>query len=187
MSENGGIICINSDNETACNVVNTNLIVCKSFIAASKDTLNGTSQKGYVFKQKMHLFFDQYLVEQEQLDALRYNSILKYSPDLENISPVYDQRNSHSIYTRFKDILSSHVSKFLGVERTTLMESGWDNEQFYMAVKYNFEQKWPRLGNPDDICHCVEYLKDKPKWHAFYDANKSGDTENHKCPIGQKK
>jgi hypothetical protein len=190
---------------TACNSVNTtveganrrrgtgytrneDLIVCKLFIAASEDALNGTSQKGYVFKLKMHLFFVQYLVEQEQLDALRYSSTLKLSTDLENIPPVYDRRNSHSIYTRFKEILSARVSKFLGVEKTTLMESGWDKERFYMAVKYNFEQKWPRLGNPDDIRHCVEYLKDKPKWHAFYDANNSCDDENHhKRPIGQKK
>jgi hypothetical protein len=124
--------------------------------------LNGTSQKGYVFKLKMP-FFVQYLVEQEKLDA----STLKLSTDLENIPPVYDRQNSHSIYTRLKEILSARVSKFLGVEKATLMESGWDKERFYMAVKYSSEQKWSHLGNPDDICHCVEYLKDKPKWHAF--------------------
>jgi hypothetical protein len=165
---------------------NEDLIVCKSFIAASEDALSGTSQKGFIFKQKMYSFFLQYLSEQEQLDYLRYSSLLKHTGP-ENTLPVYDRRNATSIHTRFNDHLSLRVSKFMGVEKSTNMESGWDTERFYYAVKYNFEQKWPRLGNPDDIRHCVEYLKDKPKWHSYHLGNITSETPNHKRPSGQKK
>jgi hypothetical protein len=163
------------------------LIICKSFIAASEDAITGAYQKANVFKNKMHNFFLQFLVEQEQLDALRYSTALKFaSPD--NVLPVYDRRNPASIHARFKEVLSCRVSKFLAVESSTIMASGWDTERYYLAVKHNFEQKWPRLGNADEIRQCVDYLRDKPKWNAYLHANTTGiESANFKRPTGQKK
>jgi hypothetical protein len=44
-----------------------------------------------------------------------------------------------------------------------------------------------RLGNQNDIRHCVEYLKDKPKWHSYHQANITSERPNHKRPSRQKK
>jgi hypothetical protein len=161
-------------------------IICKSFIAASEDAITGAYQKAFIFKNKMHNFYLQFLVEQEQLDALRYSTALKFaSPD--NVLPVYDCRNPASIHARFKEVLSHKVSKFLAVENSTIMASGWDTERHYMAVKHNFEQK-PRLGNADEIRQCADYLSDEPKWNAYLHANATGsDSTNYKRPPGQKK
>jgi hypothetical protein len=162
------------------------LIVCKAFIAASEDAITGTSQRANCFKNKMHQFYIQYLVEQEKLDKIRYNATFQLSSS-DNLNPIYDRRNPSSIHGRFKDVLSGRVSKFIAVENSTVMASGWDTERYYMAVKHNFEQKWPRHGNADDIRHCVDYLRDKPKWQAFNHANQSNESTNHKRPVGQKK
>jgi hypothetical protein len=45
------------------------LLVCKSFMAASEDALTGTSQ--ILCVQALHRFNQQYLLEQEKLDALQ--------------------------------------------------------------------------------------------------------------------
>jgi hypothetical protein len=120
------------------------------------------------------------------MDELHYSTAFQISSS-DNAVPVYDRNNPSSNHRRFKDVLYSRVSKFIAVESFTVMASGWDTERFYMAVKHNFEQNWPKLGNADDTRHCVEYLKDKPKWQAFYHANQSNEVSSHKRPIGQKK
>jgi hypothetical protein len=134
------------------------LIVCKAFISASEDSITGTSQRANSFKNKMHQFYIQYLVEQEKQVGICYNAMFQLSSS-DNSIPINDRRNPSSIHGRFKDVLSGRVSKFIAVE--TVMVSGWDTERYYMAVKHNFEQKLPRLGNADDIRHCIEYLRDK--------------------------
>lgn len=47
------------------------LMACKVFIAGSEDAQVGKSQKGKVFKKKMHKFYNLFLIEQEKRDAQR--------------------------------------------------------------------------------------------------------------------
>jgi hypothetical protein len=86
-----------------------------------------------------------------------------------------------------KDFLAGQVSKFIAVKSSTATSSGWDTERNYMIVKHIFERKWPRLENADDICHCMDYLRDNPKWQAFTHANQSKDNSIHKRSVGQKR
>ena len=161
------------------------LLICKSFIAASEDAVLGTSQKVSLFRVSMHTYYEKCLQEQEQLNQIRYQHY-NHNGIESNTVMVYSRRKPDSIYSRFKDHISPRVTKFLGVKKTVLKESGWDDQMHYQAVKLTYEQRYDKLGNPDDFIACVEYLQDKPKWHAFNDANNNTDA-NHKRPTGQKK
>jgi hypothetical protein len=85
----------------------------------------------------------------------------------DTIVPIYERRNGNTLHRRFTTNLSLRCSKFMGVEETTPMESGWNPEMHYMACKEIYESRYPRLGNPDDFRHCYNYLMTKPKWHAY--------------------
>ncbi|MCU0336747.1 MAG: hypothetical protein MUF12_02710 [Sediminibacterium sp.] len=98
---------------------------------------------------------------------------------------IFERRSGNSIYTRFSKQIAPKVSKYLGVEKSVKEESGWDKHRYYMAVKKMYEDRNPTLGNPDEFIACVEYLRDKPKWHAYMAAN--NEEETLKRPFGQKK
>jgi hypothetical protein len=68
------------------------------------------------------------------MDRLRVNGQVQ-----DGIINVYDRRNGVTIFCCFKDVLSYKCSKFLGVEATTTMESGWNNDTHYQACKHIFE------------------------------------------------
>ena len=51
---------------------------------------------------------------------------------------------------------------------------------------YSGKEGSKTYGNPDDFRVCADYLEDKPKWHAFAEANHS-ESDTHQRPVGQKK
>jgi hypothetical protein len=109
------------------------LLACKAFIAASEDALVGASQKGKQFKFKMFTICNLILKEQEQIEQQRLSA--------RSVSPlplVYEWRSPDAIYDRFK-LVSHECSKLLGVEKTTVMESGWDQVKFDAGVDYHLE------------------------------------------------
>jgi hypothetical protein len=57
-------------------------------------------------------------------------------------------------------------SNFLGVNKTTPMESVWNVEKHYLACKFTQENHYPCLGNPEDVCACYDYVRNKVKWHS---------------------
>jgi hypothetical protein len=86
---------------------------------------------------------------------------------MEKINQIYDRRNGNTLHRRFTGNLSLRCSKFMGVEETTPMESGWNLDMHYLACKEIYTHRFPCLGNPDDFRHCYDYLKGRPKWHSF--------------------
>jgi hypothetical protein len=158
------------------------LLVCKAFIAASEDSQCGASQKIAQFKQKMWSCYSTLLEEQERMDCARVNGRLS-----NGIITVYDRRNGVTLLRRFKDVLSYRCSKFLGVEETTPMESGWNAEKHYKACKHTYENRFPRLGNPDDFHLCYVYLQSKPKWHSYQRSQSILTDKINVRPNGKKK
>lgn len=165
---------------TACE----ELLACKAFIATSEDAQVGTSQKGKVFKDKMYKLYLIFLVEQEKRDSQRLSAV-KFNNLVLAPAVVYDRCSPEAIYDRFK-IVSHKCSKLLGIEATTTWESGWDQSKYDAAVNHHLKQKWPKLGSASDIRLSFDYLKGKPKWNAFMDAQVTG-TNKHKRPVGKKK
>jgi hypothetical protein len=90
----------------------------------------------------------------------------------------------NSIFARFKETISPRVMKYISSEETTTMESGWDEELFYLACKASFETLFPKFGNFDDVRGCKEYLEGKPKFANLRKlAEAGGDSKRATRPI----
>jgi hypothetical protein len=74
------------------------LLICKAFIAASEDSQTAAYQKASVFKIKMWQCYTRLLEEQERMDCVRVNGMLK-----DNLLPVYDCQNGNTLLWRVKD------------------------------------------------------------------------------------
>jgi hypothetical protein len=160
------------------------LLICKAWVSASEDSQTGSYQKLNVFKNKMWSCYVRLLEEQERMDVIRMRGNI-----MEKIVPIYDRRNGNTLHCCFTATLSLRCSKFLGVEETTPMESGWNADMHYYACKEIYESRYPRLGNPDDFRLCYDYLQSKPKWHS-YCLSQSVLSDKEKattCPNGQRK
>ena len=82
------------------------VIVSKAFIAASENALCGAHQKGKVFKA--HMFNIYVALIKEQLPRA-----------------MYPKRSANSIYNRFKGQVAPEVMRYMGIEETIDMGSGW--------------------------------------------------------------
>jgi hypothetical protein len=146
------------------------LLVSKAFVAASCDSIVDVVQKGHQFKAAMHTMYLELLKVQTELERSRLHALSKKSllcgdfvetEDL--VLDVFDKRNANSIFDRFKRHISPRVAKFVGIEATTDMESGWNDENLYQACRAKFCDRIPKFGDSDALRACIDYLKDKPK------------------------
>jgi hypothetical protein len=179
------------------NTQTEDLLVCKAFVAASTDSILGTSQKGHQFKATMHTMYIALLKEQTEIEKSRLFSLSQKAavqPDKEgsdNECEVYDLRNPNSVFDRFKRVISPRVAKFIGIEATTDMESGWNEENYYQACRAKFCDRYPKFGDCDIIRNCIEYLKTKPKWSIYnqaeMDKERSSNNRKQQRPVGNKK
>lgn len=160
------------------------LLVSKAWVATSEDPIAGANQKGHVFKHTMILNYNVCLDEQKQVDRNLYSRASTATREGTTANKVYPERNAQSIYTRFKDIISHRVSKFIGIEMTTDMASGENKEDYYNRCNLIFMKRYPNLGNFDDFRECKEYLEKKPKYSKYREAM-GGDKPER--PIGTKK
>jgi hypothetical protein len=162
-------------------------LVCKAFIAASKDPFAGTAQKGKDFRKKLHEKYRELLSQQLHLDRLKYSSAMADARLLISEPAIYKERNPDSIYSRFKDTLSSRIMKFLAVEAQSQQDSGSDKEQFYQQYKLIFEKRYPTFGNFDDMHLCKEYLQEKPKYMAYCKVTNEENEKKREQPICTKR
>jgi hypothetical protein len=128
----------------------------------------------------MFTIYNLFLNEQEKRDNQRLSS-----HSIASAALVHERRSPDAIYDRFK-LVSYKCSKLLGVEKTTVLESGWDNIKFDVAVAFHLEQKWTKLGSTADIRLCFDYLKGKPKWNAFMESQ-NPTNDKHTRPNGKKR
>ena len=166
------------------------LLACKAFISASEDSVKGTSQKGKEFKSTLHASYKLLLREQLIADKLKWNSASIVQKEVLTEPQVYDDRTPDSVYSRLKDTIFPRVMKFLGIEETTLQQSGSNAKNFYQKCKAVFEKRYPAMGNPDTFPLCKEYLQTKPKFASFRrmmeqeEETKKGKSSR---PLGKKK
>jgi hypothetical protein len=115
-------------------------LVCKAWISASEDSQTAAYQKVTAFKQKVWVASVKLLEEQERMDNIRLNG-----NNNGKIIPIYDRRNGNTLHRRFTGNLSYRCSKFMGVEETTPMESGWNQDIHYLACKEIYQNRFHLL------------------------------------------
>ena len=96
------------------------LLACKAFIAASKDPLKGTSQKGKAFKKAKHNAYKLLLAEQTKVDKQQWSTASTSARALMVELAIYDERTPELLYTRYKDQIAIWVSKFIEIEEVTV-------------------------------------------------------------------
>jgi hypothetical protein len=100
------------------------LIVARSFIAASEDAISGNRQKGKVFKQRMYDMYTELAKDHITSDKelLMQSSHATREEYIKNgVGKLFPLRSVDSIYNRFKGQISAEVMKYMGVVETTKM------------------------------------------------------------------
>ena len=163
------------------------LLISRSFIAASEDSIVGISQKGKQFQCKMHAFYIQFLEEQYKFDQVKHQGASSSTKELYGEPKIYPTRTPQSIFDRFKGTIGHRVNKFLSVKETTDVGTGTDEEIMYQRYKKTYSHRYPNFGNLDDLRPCIEYLQDKPKflsWRVEMDKLEKGAKKPR--PVGKK-
>jgi hypothetical protein len=169
------------------------LSIAKSFIEASEDSVVGSSQKGPRFKQTMYLIYLRRLEEIYETD-LRFerSATLEAQSEMARLNGGYlhavryPPRTSKSIFDRWKTLISPQVSKFIGIEEVTDMESGGDDETHYQACNKIYTNRYPKFGSFDSLKLVKEYLSNKAKWISWRAISEDNSTRVAR-PIGNKK
>ena len=113
------------------------ILVAKSFIAASENPICGAHQKGKQFKESMLTLYNRFAKEQIEKDQ----AILDKCSSISREEYIKNGMGKHipldrsfdSIYYRFKSILAPDVMKFMGIMETTDMASGWNEDDHKTA------------------------------------------------------
>jgi hypothetical protein len=161
------------------------LMVAKAFIVASEHPIVGAHQKGKVFKIRMHEIYTNLIKDQTAADKAllsRSSTATQEEYIKQGVGAVYCDRPIDSIYNRFKGQIAPEVMKYIGIEETTAMETGWSLEDHKIACLESFKQ---RYGHAFDFFPQYEYLKDKNKFSTF--RTKLEEELIGKRPVGKKK
>jgi hypothetical protein len=161
------------------------VIVSKAFIAASENAVCGAHQKGKVFKARMFDIYVALIKEQTASDKalLERSSQVTYEEyTKKGVGWIYPDRSADSIYNRFKGQIAPEVMKYMGIEETTDMGSGWSPDDHKAACLETFKQ---RYGHPFDFYSVYLYLKDKNKFSSF--RTKVEEELRGNRPMGKKK
>ena len=161
------------------------LILCRAFISASENAVHGAHQKGKVFRGHMAEIYAGFIKDQTEKDK----NLLRQSSDptreeyiRKGVGMLYPERTGDSLLYRFKATIAPEVMKYMGIEETTDMASGWNAEDHKVACLEFFKK---RYGRSFDFYTCYEYLRDKNKFSSF--RTKAEEEAVGKRPIGKKK
>ena len=143
------------------------LLVCKSFIRASEDSIIGTSQKGRDFKKKQHQEYVKLIAEQERIDQAMYDRGTESFREAIGKPTAYHKRTPDSVYSRFKDTIAYRTLKFIGIQETTEQPSGSNENDYFDVCNAIYQRRYPLLGNFNDYRQCLNYLKDMPKCRTY--------------------
>jgi len=164
--------------------VNEDLIVCRAFIAASENPIVGNNRKAKDFESALfHIYkeltADHMHKDQQLINASSVSTCQEYLK--EGIGIKFPERESKHILSRFHKI-SRDVMKFMGIQETTDIASGENDEIHKRKCLAKFANQH---GRPFDFWACLEYLQDKNKFSTYrtkceYEAKGSR-------PIGKKK
>ena len=127
------------------------VIVSKAFIAASENAVCGAHQKGKVFKAHMFDIYVALIKEQTASDKalLERSSQATHEEYMKKgVGVMYPDRSADSIYNCFKGQIAPEVMKYMGIEETTDMASGWSSDDHKTACLETFKL---RYGHPFDF------------------------------------
>ena len=161
------------------------VIVAKTFVAASENALCGAHQKGKVFKAHMFDIYVALIKEQTASDTAlleRSSQVTREEYIRKGVGAMYPDRSPDSIYNRFKGQIAPEVMKFMGIEETTDMGSGWSPDDHKAACLETFKL---RYGHPFDFYSVYLYLKDKNKFSSY--RTKVVEELRGNRPMGKKK
>ena len=160
-------------------------LISKAFIAASENALCGAHQKGKMFKSHMFSIYVGLLKDQSASDQALLNRSSQATREeyiKKGVGSIYPERSADSIYNRFKGQIAPEVMKYMGIEETTDMASGWNPDDHRTACLETFKQ---RYGRPFDFLSAYEYLKEKNKFSNF--RTKVEEELRGSRPMGKKK
>jgi hypothetical protein len=161
------------------------VIVSKAFIAASENALCGAHQKGKVFKAHMFDIYVALIKEQIASDKVVLEQSSQSTQEeyaSKGVGTIYPERSADSIYNRFKGQIAPEVMKYMGIDETTDMGSGWSPDDHKTACLESFKQ---RYGHSFDFFSVYLYLKDKNKFSSF--CTKVEEELRGSRPMGKKK
>jgi hypothetical protein len=142
------------------------LLVCKSFISTSESSLNGTSQKGKVFRESI---YECYLTMLSKLDH--------------QTGKTHDQRSPKAVYNRWLTI-AKHCTKILNVKRHTPPRSGQNDDDYENLIIDHCKHRYS--FNAKEYIDCFKYLSKQVKWNSYEIANKKEDSVKISRPMGKK-
>jgi hypothetical protein len=169
------------------------LLVSKAFILASEDAEHGVGQRGAAFKSALAVSYKTVVAAQLRLDRESYNNAARIQRSVNHTLGIadsslegagaglpspYPDRNGDALLRRFKDYICPGVTKF---EKQFPGKSGTDKQIEFTRIAAIYKQ---RVGHDFIYRACLEYLRDKPKFLGYMNAE---DARIKKRPAGKKK
>jgi hypothetical protein len=146
------------------------MILSRSFMEVSEDSVIGNSQSGAQFKKELWNVYSRRLDDQFEADQRFHTNVGQGSREAMarvnggfNIPVRYPERNPDSLYDRFKKHISHRSCKFIAITEVTERPSGSSDEDLYQLCN-NIYQRRHNLGSFDDLRACCDYLKTKAKF-----------------------
>ena len=145
------------------------LLLSRAFIAASENSVVGTSQKGETFWVEVEMKYAIFKKEHEvykrtkaQIEAHNQLVLDKDDPSVEIAAVVLPTHNQSSLQQKWSKYVQPCTVKFIGLTNNHPLKSGEDEEHYHTHMNglYMAQEK-----SSFDIYHpSWEYLKDKPKF-----------------------
>jgi hypothetical protein len=172
------------------------LLVSKAFILASEDAEHGVGQRGAAFKNALAVSYKTVVAAQLRLDRESYNNAARIQRSVHHTLGIadnslegagaglpspYPDRNGDALLRRFTGHICPGVTKFLAFEKQFPGKSGTDKEIEFTRIAAIYKQ---RVGHDFIYRACLEYLRDKPKFLGYMNAE---DARIKKRPAGKKK
>ena len=124
--------------------------LCKAWLAASEDSINGTGQKAKSFWSSVF--------------EVRVNLLCNEAPDGENSAT---DRTQSSVQSRWGTI-NREVTKFCGIHAQvkSVAKSGWNDDNYYDEAEKLYVAESKAKSKPTKFAFkvCWEVLKVAPKW-----------------------
>jgi len=99
------------------------LMVCKAYIKASKDSIHGSKQKISLFQSQLIIVYNSIKHQQEEDDAMEASKPLHLKPNgggCPGIKVSYPEHSGSSIFQHFSHKISPAVIKFMGIMKQVI-------------------------------------------------------------------
>lgn len=73
-----------------------------------------------------------------------------------------------------------------GVETITPRPSGYDNDKYEQLINHKFNERYKKFESANAKQYCYNYLKQRPKCHAYAKSQDKNDIKKHGRPNGKK-